>query len=281
MKANLQKKVDRAIRLLKMAEMEATEKGQPVEVCYSGGKDSDVLLSLVRKSGINYRAIYKNTTIDPPGTIKHVQDNGVEIVRPKKDFFTLIREKGIPTRRVRFCCEKLKEYKILEVAVQGVRRAESSARAERYDKPNFCRMYNKTDHVSVFLPIVDWTDKDVALYIETEGIKCHQIYYDERGRFHVERRLGCMGCPMPNHRGLPDFKQHPKLVKAWIRAAAVWCQRPTVKGVEKFGRDPYHIFFNDLFCDSYEDYKQKITPDIFGWYIEPKQFLEDYFHIKL
>lgn len=53
-----------------------------VEVSYSGGKDSDVILELAKMSGVKYRAIYKNTTIDPPGTIAHCVENGVEIMKP-------------------------------------------------------------------------------------------------------------------------------------------------------------------------------------------------------
>ena len=103
MTEELQKKVDRAIKLL-----QSTCEDQQVELCYSGGKDSDVILELAKLAGINYRAIYKNTTIDPPGTIKHCIDNGVEVVRPKISFFQLIERKGFPTRRARFCCEYLK-----------------------------------------------------------------------------------------------------------------------------------------------------------------------------
>ena len=61
----LQKKVDRAVKLIRQAGRD----GMTVEVAYSGGKDSDVILELTRMAGIKYRAIYKNTTIDPPGTI--------------------------------------------------------------------------------------------------------------------------------------------------------------------------------------------------------------------
>ena len=65
----LQRKVDRAVKLIQAAGKVAKEHGQPLEICYSGGKDSDVILELAKMSGIKYRAIYKNTTIDPPGTI--------------------------------------------------------------------------------------------------------------------------------------------------------------------------------------------------------------------
>lgn len=68
----LRRKVARAIKLIQSAGSD----GSVVEVCYSGGKDSDVILELTRMAGIRYRAIYKNTTIDPPGTIRHVQGGG-------------------------------------------------------------------------------------------------------------------------------------------------------------------------------------------------------------
>ena len=80
-----EKKITSAIRILKLAEQQANLYGEPVEIAYSGGKDSDVILQLAKESGINYRAIYKQTTIDPPGTMEHVKTNGVEIRRPKEN----------------------------------------------------------------------------------------------------------------------------------------------------------------------------------------------------
>lgn len=70
---DLQKKINQSVKLLQS--VGARTEG-PIEIAYSGGKDSDVILQLAKEAGISYRAIYKNTTIDPPGTIKHVQDGG-------------------------------------------------------------------------------------------------------------------------------------------------------------------------------------------------------------
>lgn len=119
---DLQKKIDRAIRLL-----QGIQNGYDgeIEIAYSGGKDSDVILQLAKEAGIKYRAIYKNTTIDPPGTLGHVRGMGVEILRAKTSFFQLVAQKGFPSRFSRFCCEKLKEYKVLDKNVIGVRKAES------------------------------------------------------------------------------------------------------------------------------------------------------------
>lgn len=122
MNEQLQKKVARAIKLIQVAGKVAEEHGQPLEVCYSGGKDSDVILELARMSGAKIRPIYKNTTIDPPGTIAHAKAMGVEIMPPPETFAQLMARKGFPSRTARFCCSVLKEYKILDYAVVGVRR---------------------------------------------------------------------------------------------------------------------------------------------------------------
>ena len=278
MNKQLQKKVDRAIRLLQAAQTTAGDK--QIEVSYSGGKDSDVILELARMAGINYRAIYKNTTIDPPGTIAHAKENGVEVVQPRESFFKVIERKGLPSRFVRFCCSELKEYKILDHAVQGIRRDESNSRAKRYQEPQICRMYPKGERASVYLPILDWTKEDVAEFIRERGIKCHPLYYDEDGTFHPERRLGCMCCPMAYrpHR-LEEFKQHPGMVKAYIRAAKKWWDaRPNLKS-RKYFRDIYEVFTYNVFFDRRIDFDEWQS-GMFGC-TDCKQFLEDYFNINL
>ena len=248
MTEELQKKVDRAIRLLR-----STCKDDVVELSYSGGKDSDVILELAKMAGIKYRAIYKNTTIDPPGTIKHVRENGVEVMPPRKSFFQIIQQKGFPTRRARFCCEVLKEYKVMDKAIQGIRRSESTARAKRYTEPTMCRFYgSKKNHVNVILPILDFTDSDVEEFIKERGIRLHPLYYNEDGSLNVKRRLGCMGCPMVTDRGLHDFKAHPNLVRAWLRAGKKWWDTHPNTSAQKMYTNIYDLFVSNVFYDSYE-----------------------------
>lgn len=281
MTTELQKKVDFAIKLIQAGAEKAAEIGQPIEIAYSGGKDSDCILELARMSGVNYRAIYKNTTIDPPGTIKHAKDNGVEIHKPRKTFLQLVREKGYPSRRARFCCEVLKEYKILDYVVLGVRRAESTARAKRYTEPERCRVYSKKERVRQYLPLLNWTNDDVADFIAERGIKCHPLYYDDNGNFHVERRLGCIGCPLSGN-AKKEYKQYPKLLKQIIRAVDDCIREHPHRSIcTKFGGSAYNVIYQDLFCSSYEDYVAKMRPDLWGNLLDTKQAMEQYFGIEL
>lgn len=183
---NLQRKIDRAIRLLQSVQKRYDGE---IEIAYSGGKDSDVILQLAKEAGIRYRAIYRNTTIDPPGTWGHVREMGVEILRAKASFFHLVAQKGFPSRFSRFCCEKLKEYKVLDKSVIGVRKAESRKRNERYNEPTQSRYYGaKTEknHVELIYPILEWTDEDVRDFIIDRKLKLAPIYYNGGANRRIE-----------------------------------------------------------------------------------------------
>ena len=274
---NYQRKIDFAIKLLRNIPQDG-----PIEISYSGGKDSDVILRLAQMAGIPHEAIYKQTSIDPPGTTAHAKAMGATIIRPQKTFLDIIRQKGMPTRRARFCCEVLKEYKVYDRAVQGVRRDESTARAKRYKEPEICRLYPQGEKARVYLPILDWTTEDVARFIQDQGIKCAPVYYDEQGQFHPERRLGCIGCPMKSDCGKADFLRYPKLLKAVVRAVADYLDtHPDCRAKAKMG-DAYGVVFQDLFCDSYEQFESRVHPPLFAEYaVNPREYLQDYFKIEL
>lgn len=274
---NLSKKIDAAISLL-----QSTCKNEIVELCYSGGKDSDVILTLAKLAGIKYRAIYRCTTIDPPGTIKHCIENNVEILRPKKSFLELIKDKGFPTRRARFCCDKLKEYKVLNKAIQGIRRCESYKRAKNYKEPTICRFYgSKKNHVEVILPILDFTDQDIKNFIIEYNIKLHPLYYNEDGSINIKKRLGCLGCPLAADNGLSDFKRYPLLVKAWLRNGLIWYNEHPNTACHKKYVSIYELFVSNVFFKSLEETKLAVDGGLFGEKIDCKLFLENYFNIEL
>lgn len=282
MTAELQKKIDFAILLLKSAESMAAKKKQPVEICYSGGKDSDVILELAKMSGINYRAIYKNTTIDPPGTIKHAKDKGVEIYKPTMTFREIIIKKGIPGRRRRTCCEILKEYKILDYAVVGVRREESKKREELYKEPEICTVYKDNSTVRLYTPINEWTKDNLLEFIKERGIKCHPMYYDEQGNFHVERRLGCIGCPLAYKRNrIEEFKKYPNMVKLYVRSAQQFIDNHPNSKMLSYINNGADYFTLSLFTETLDEFREKFGPNLFHDGLDCTEFLEEFFRIKL
>lgn len=287
MNTQLTKKVERAIKLIQAAGKIAKEHEQPLEVAYSGGKDSDVILELAKMAGVEYRAIYKNTTIDPPHTITHAREMGAEVMHPKHTFKQLVESNGMPNRWRRFCCGVLKEYKILDYVIIGVRRQESRSRANRYIEPEQCRVYNKKKDIKCrqYFPILDWTSNDVSDFIAQRGIKCHPLYYDEQGNFHAERRLGCMCCPLQSTRKrIQSFKEHPKMVRFYIKAAKKYMEtHPANKITRSFNGNYYDWFTSQVFCNGEREFRERFgATEIFGNdAIETKIFLEQQFNITL
>lgn len=255
-----------------------------IEIAYSGGKDSDVILQLAKEAGIKYKAIYKNTTIDPPGTIAHAKAMGATIIRPQLSFFQLVAKKGLPSRFRRFCCADLKEYKVYDKAVIGVRKAESKARNDRYNEPTQCRWFGaktKTNHVEQIMPILDWTDDDVLAFIQDRNIPLAPVYYDRGGgQIDVARRLGCMCCPLKSHgKRLQEFKERPKMVRAYIRAAQKYLDthKETKSGI--MYANAYEWFARDVLFDNTQKWNEA-NNGLFGkpdW----KKELERIFNIDL
>ena len=268
--------MDRAIRLLRSIPQDGD-----IEISYSSGKDSDVILELAKMAGIPYRAIYKNTTIDPPKTIAHAREMGAEVINPQKTFFQLIAKKGFPSRVSRWCCSDLKEYKVCDRAIQGIRRSESRKRAERYKEPEVCRVYSAKEKVKVYLPILEWTDGDVAEFIKERNIKCHPLYY-RGGQFDVTQRLGCMGCPLVSRKKrIQFFKDNPRWLKAWIRAGQKrYTSEKYQNGKAKYKfKDAFEAMGYMLYCDNMQQFEERAY-NLFGEF-DWKEFLQKEFNIDM
>lgn len=278
----LQKKIDRAVKLLQSV---ANGYDGEIEVAYSGGKDSDVILQLAKESGIRYRAIYRNTTIDPPGTIAHAKEMGCEILQPRKyTFAQLVQRKGLPSRFRRFCCQELKEYKVLDKCIMGVRKAESRARNERYSEPTQCRFYgSKKNHVEAIYPILDWSDEDVVAFLVDRNIKVHHLYYREDGTIDPKKRLGCMCCPLASRENrIEEFKKHPGMVKFYLRNLQKFFDtHPQCSAPRNHNGDIYANFVHDVFYPGSRDWEKVYGPNLFNEDIDFKAFIEQQFNITL
>lgn len=209
---SLEKKIQQAIRLIQSA----AKRHGVLEVAYSGGKDSDVILELVKMADVPYKARYKNTTIDPPGTIVYVRSKGVEILKPKQTFFSIVRESGLSRRDRRACCRILKEYRTdIDAVVTGVRKEESKRRKMLYNEPVMCRIGGVE-----ILPLLEWTQADLESFIKMRGLEIHPLYKEGEG-YDLSRRLGCLTCPLKYYKArLLDFAKYPKMAAAYEQACA-------------------------------------------------------------
>lgn len=280
----LQKKIDFAIMLIQQAEKTSNEyfNGQPVEISYSGGKDSDVILQLAKEANINFVAIYKNTTIDPIGTMQHCRSVGAQFITPEKGFFEIVKETGLPHRARRICCGILKEYKVKDVAIQGIRKSESVKRQKRYKEPQVCRTYSKTEKVKVFYPILNWTDRDVIEFITDRNIKLAPVYYDSCGEIDVKKRLGCLCCPLQSRKNrIKAFKDNPKILKGYIRSLRKFREtHPNSESCKNYS-DEYEQIARDIFFESQKKYDKFISGYMYEGKPNCKILLENYFKIKI
>lgn len=124
-----------AIERLKTFEPET----EPYHLCYSGGKDSDVIRILAQLAGVRHEIHHNLTSVDAPETICYIKSipNVIIDVPHDKDgnrisMWSLIVKKGLPpTRLMRYCCAELKEIGGKgRMKITGVRAAESVNRAK-------------------------------------------------------------------------------------------------------------------------------------------------------
>ena len=89
-----------------------------IYISFSGGKDSTVLLDIVRSMYPEVEAVFCNTGLEYPEIVKFVKDfNNVTILKPKKTFKQVISEYGYPvisksvSNTVRLARKNIKEGK--------------------------------------------------------------------------------------------------------------------------------------------------------------------------
>lgn len=194
-------------------------------VAFSGGKDSVVILDLVRRSGVKYDAHYNLTTVDPPELVKFVRTFAdVKIEMPVKTMWQLIVERRLPpTRIARYCCAELKEHGGLgRRVVTGVRWAESVKRSRRKMVEHCQRNKSKT----YLHPIIDWSDEHVWEYINANHVRYCKLYNEG------QKRIGCIMCPLSGkHQMEQDAARYPKFAAAYTRAMTLMIDKRRLDGL--------------------------------------------------
>jgi 3'-phosphoadenosine 5'-phosphosulfate sulfotransferase (PAPS reductase)/FAD synthetase len=153
-------------------------------ILFSGGMDSLATLVYLRKLAKqvhrNLTAVHADTTAGLPANTDYVKkvcgylEVDLKIVKPKVDYFTLVRKWGIPSFRYRWCCRELKIKPIKEyletvsepkVVFDGIRAAESRIRKEYipiWYHPSFkCLSVSSIFH---------WSNEEVTSFLNNDGI---------------------------------------------------------------------------------------------------------------
>lgn len=179
-------------------------------VAFSGGKDSAVLLDLVKKAlpKRSFVVVFGDTGMEFPDTYDIVEKTKQECEREEIPFYIAKSHLdpkeswklfGPPSRVLRWCCSVHKStpqtLKLREItgkddytglAFVGVRSHESSTRAE-YEYENYGKKQRgQYSHNS----ILEWTSAEVWLHVFANRIKINEAY--SKG----SARVGCICCPM-------------------------------------------------------------------------------------
>ncbi len=200
-------------------------------VAFSGGKDSAVLLDLVKKTlpKGSFVVIFGDTGMEFPDTYETIKKTQEQCEKDGTPFY-IARSHfkpenswnlfGPPARVLRWCCSVHKStpqtLKLREITGKknyvgmdfvGVRAHESITRS-KYGYENFGK---KQKGQYSFNPILEWTSAEIWLYIFLNNIYINKTY--KKGN----SRAGCLFCPMGGGRG--DFLQYtcyPKEVGQYV-----------------------------------------------------------------
>jgi len=192
---------------------EALEIAEKPCVAWSGGKDSTVVLYLVRQLKPDVIVVWNNTTNEFPETIRFVRSLAKEWnlnfheIRPTMTFWEVMDKYGFPKPRfpggTPKCCEYLKEKPSvdfylkegIDVIFDGlttweskVRRATLFSRGPIRVVKNIGRRNLKKTIIKAS-PIWNWRPEEVWAYIEKEGIPVNPAY-----KKYGIPRVGCMVC---------------------------------------------------------------------------------------
>lgn len=204
----LEERIDEARKVIREV---AGRSEKPLVIQFSGGRDSQVLLDLVKKETHWFVCAFMATGTELPGVVSYVRqfcrDNNLKLMvsTPAMHKGNLIKRIGefkrFPLIESTWCCRDLKirpENKMLVKTfgkgafyrLEGIRRFESSRRKYIYapyaDVP--IRPDGEFNGSFEVFPIINWNDDDVDNYIELN----HLPYMTQYKDFGVS---GCSWCP--------------------------------------------------------------------------------------
>lgn len=269
---DLQQKIDNSIALIRKAEKLALmmQPDMGFYVGFSGGKDSQVVLELVKMAGVKYKAVFNVTTNDPADNVRFIKQYypDVEFSVPKESFFQLVEKNGVPTMRNRWCCALFKEVAGVGcVVLTGVRKEESFKRAQYNDiakigdregrvdldkmEANEFRCVGGKDKFMVY-PILEWLERDVWDFLDLRSLPVNPCY-------KTRKRVGCVFCPFARPKDIRDYcKTHPQLKAAFIHAIERYRARKEGRQKLPSAEDYFDWWLSHESLDSYLAKKRQL-----------------------
>lgn len=188
-------------------------------ICHSGGKDSTVLCNIVRQADSNIPILFNNTSNESIDTYNFIRSyDNVRMLHPKEGFWQYLkRENFIPSRLARSCCSLYKHNLTSEnldhdrnyLLFMGMRNQESNNR-KNYQTEHQFDYYPKKWMCG--LPIRQWTELDIWLYIIMRNLPINNIYK------YGYARCGCLVCPYRNDLEEIITRYHfPKQIERFAR----------------------------------------------------------------
>jgi phosphoadenosine phosphosulfate reductase len=202
-------------------------------IAFSGGKDSLIVLTLVREIDPTVPAVFCNTGIEYKETLEYVKTipNLIELhPDPKFKYFRYIREHGENKKGGNAkgahelkCCLELKgkpakkyyKQNNVDLVFTGITRAESHNRAMFLARMGPYYFY-KQDKYWKCHPIYNWNEREVWDYIIRHGLEYNKLYC-----MSGMRRCGCEPCVAYKNWREVTSMYNPKTTKTLERLIGV------------------------------------------------------------
>lgn len=201
----------------------------PVNVSFSGGKDSLASLILSRKVLTRIEVLFINTGLEFPETVEYVHEFcrshklRLQEIMAEGNFFDQVHNYGPPAKDFRWCCKtnKLgpmtsfleKHYPKGCVTIEGRRIYESFNRST-------IKAVERNPYVpsqTTLSPIRNWRAMDVMLYIYWNKLEPNPLYEEDF------ERIGCWLCPASLQSEFAHLKKsHPELHDQWTSHLQAW-----------------------------------------------------------
>ena len=86
---------------------------------------------------------------------------------------------------------------------------------------------------------------------------------------------------MSRKQRIREFERHPNMVKLYLRAGQHYRENHFKQKNRQYFHNIYEWFVFSLFCESINEFRIRFGPNLFNGGVDCKEFLENYFHIKL